>query len=474
MPHELRRAAALLAIVVAARSGVAEPEATTLPPRRKHVRMSWEPGAGSSHLIPMLDTAGFDFLVNRVGGLTTGSDDYAVTPSSVRHNLTSHWVIDHDPFAVNQFLHPLQGATYHGFARSSGLGYWASLGHAFAGSAMWEIAGETTPPSWNDQVTTGIGGTFLGEPLFRTASLLLERGRERPGAWREIGAAAIAPSLGFNRLAYGNRFDAVFPGRDPACFVRVQAGVNLTTTIERGLADSFERNEVIADVSMDYGLPGKPGYRHSRPFDYFSLQVGASSANGFESILTRGLIVGRDVEHDDGRRGAWGLFGSYDYVAPQVFRVSSTALSIGRVDQWWLTDAISIQGSVTGGLGFAAASSVATDDGKDYHHGLAPQFLVTARLNVGTRFCADATVRDWFVTHVASAGGHGTDNVARANASLTVRLRGRQAISLRYAWTRRDGDFPDRDGVTQSRGTVGLTWTLLSDEHFGAVEWRRP
>ena len=74
----------------------------------------------------------------------------------------------------------------------------------------------------NDQVATGIGGNFLGEPLFRMASLLLEGGEgDHPGFWRELGAAALSPSLGFNRLVYGKRFDPVFRSFSPAVFTRV-------------------------------------------------------------------------------------------------------------------------------------------------------------------------------------------------------------------------------------------------------------
>ena len=60
---------------------------------------------------------------------------------------------------------------YHGFARSAGFNYWESAGYTFAGSALWEIVGETTQPSINDQVASGIGGTFLGEALFRMSNL---------------------------------------------------------------------------------------------------------------------------------------------------------------------------------------------------------------------------------------------------------------------------------------------------------------
>jgi hypothetical protein len=49
---------------------------------------------------------------------------------------------------------------------------------------MWEIAGEKTPPSFNDLVNTGLGGSFFGEALFRLAGLVLEE-ESVPPLWRE-------------------------------------------------------------------------------------------------------------------------------------------------------------------------------------------------------------------------------------------------------------------------------------------------
>ena len=75
---------------------------------------------------------------------------------------------------------------YHNMARSAGLSYWQSVAYTFAGSALWEIAGETTPPSKNDQIASGIAGSFLGEPLFLTSRLLLGRRDDGPGFWRAL------------------------------------------------------------------------------------------------------------------------------------------------------------------------------------------------------------------------------------------------------------------------------------------------
>src|SRR4029077_19292415 len=168
--------------------------------------LSWDTGAGKSYFVPALEIVGFEFLLNQFDRHFLSDPAFKSNWSSIKQNASHKWVIDTDPFSVNQFGHPYSGSIYYGFARSAGLNYWEALGYTFAGSALWEIAGETTPPSKNDQIATGIGGTFLGEPLFRMSNLLLERADGTPSGWRELGAALISPPTGFNRLAFGKRF----------------------------------------------------------------------------------------------------------------------------------------------------------------------------------------------------------------------------------------------------------------------------
>src|SRR4051812_12322049 len=103
-----------------------------------------DPTPRRSYVLPAIGIVSFDFLLNRYGKHSVDPSDYAVSLSSVRRNATGPWVVDNDPFSINQFLHPYQGSMYHGFARSAGLNYWQSLGYALGGSTMWELAGETT------------------------------------------------------------------------------------------------------------------------------------------------------------------------------------------------------------------------------------------------------------------------------------------------------------------------------------------
>ena len=449
--------------------------ATTQPALAQSAAPPVQTEATKNYGVPLADIIIFESLLNRYGERFIDRDTYHVSFPSIARNLKSHWVLDNDPFSTNQFMHPYQGSVYHGSARSAGLNYWESLGYTVAGSALWEIAGETTKPSRNDQIATGIGGTFLGEPLFRMANLILERSNNLPPILRELSAAVLSPATGFNRAVYGRRFRAVFPSHDPAFFVRTQVGAMGTASVQKSLTQPFSRNEGVVDFSIDYGLPGTPGYAYKRPFDYFSLQFTASSANHFENIFSRGLLKGRDYGSGAAPyRGVWGLFGSYDYVSPQIFRVSSTALSLGTTAQRRLIKAGVLQTTILAGLGYGAAGTVNGADPKarDYHYGLTPQMLVSGRLISKDRVAFDLTLRDYYVSSVASTEHRGSENVARAEGLFSYRFQKHQAASVRYVWSRRAASYPDiGEIVVQSRGAFGFFYTYLGGEHFGAVTW---
>ena len=426
--------------------------------------------ANKSYVIPGAEIVGFDFLLNQYDRHFLG-DEFNSNLASIRRNLRSSWVFDRDPFLVNQLGHPYQGSMYHTFARSAGLGYWESLGYTFLGSAFWEIAGETTPPSHNDQIMTGIGGSFFGEALFRMASLVLEKENLSP-YWRELFATGISPATGFNRYAFGDRFRGIFPSHDPAHFTRLQLGFSGAAKTDVGASTAgSKRSEALADFYLDYGLPGKKGYEYTRPFDYFNFQATASSANGFENVMTRGLLIGRSYAEGDRLRGVWGLYGSYDYIFPQTFRVSSTALSLGTTLQRQLTNDFVLQGTGLTGIGFTSVGTARSSLDADYHYGLAPQGLVALRLIYRDLCALDVTAREYYVSRIGAADRGGHDNIARIDAAFTYRVLGRHAISIKYLGNRRDAFYPDSGESSQHRSTIGIFYTLLGHERFGAVDW---
>ena len=112
--------------------------------------------------------------------------------NSIGRNLRATWVVDNDPYDINQLGHPYQGSMYHGFARASGPRFLGRRSATRSPAALLGDRGETTPPSKNDQVASGIGGAFLGEALFRMSNLLLERQRHGADVARARGRGDLA------------------------------------------------------------------------------------------------------------------------------------------------------------------------------------------------------------------------------------------------------------------------------------------
>ena len=480
----MRRVALALLIFSGVLAAAGGPGPLSARAARAAEKLDWETGEGKSYAIPALEIGGFLFGLNQVNRHLIDSKEYGTDFKSIGDNLTHPLVIDHDPFTINQLGHPYQGNIYFGFARSAGLDFWRSLAYSLGGSLLWETAGETTPPSLNDHINTAIGGAFIGEAAFRMASLLLEGGGEKPGFWRELGAAILSPPTGFNRLVFGDRFDAVFPSRNPEVFIRLRLGVSLTYDVQSDVRLDNRRQDGAAEYSITYGLPGKPGYEYKRPFDYFHFEFTAVPSarqvdDTIENVSIRGMLAGRRYSVGENFRGIWGVFGNFDYFSPQAFRVSATGASLGTVFQWWLSRQIALQGTALGGLGLGAAGTVGDRAEREYHYGLAPFSLLGGRLIFGDRAMLEATGRQIYVAGTSSSTETGIDTrnfsqdvILRGSAGFTVRLFGPHALGIQYLVTSRNFGAPDLRDRHQSVQAVMLSYNFLGHTRFGAVEWR--
>jgi hypothetical protein len=442
-----------------------QPQTQSAPQFDKNGRMYKGYGAAA------LEILGFQVALNRFDNAFAGPD-YHVTMGTIRRNLHSSWVVDRDPFEVNQLGHPYQGSVYYNIARSNGLNFWESMGYAFGGSAVWEVAGENTRPSRNDQITTSFGGTFLGEALYRMANLVMEQGYGLDPGGRALAMGVISPAAFVNRSMRPGRGSDLFASNNPALYWRWQAGASTAIKTEAGPSASTTRTEGAVDFLLDYGLPGKTGYEYRRPFDYFRFQLRASTVGGIETLGTRGLLFGGPYEAGRDLRGILGIYGSYDYLAPQLFRVASTALSFGTNAQWRLANALVLQGHVSGGMGYTSTGTVRGTSDREYNYGFAPEAMASLRLVMGNNLLLDTTAREFFNGRLSSPETGGTDRVVRADASLTYRIAGNHALALRYITSRRNFDFPDLAAAGhQRRDTLGLYYVYQEAKGFGVVNW---
>jgi hypothetical protein len=228
---------------------------------------------------------------------------------------------------------------------------------------------------------------------------------------------------------------------------------------------------VAADFALEYGLPGKDGYTYHKPFDYFLFRARVSNANGLESLTSRGLLFGAPYGTGSHLRGIAGLYGSYDYLSPQLFRIASTGVSLGSNAQLWLADRLALQGHASAGVGYTATGTIRASSTGQYHYGFAPQTMLGLRLIYGDRLSVDLSSSAFFDGKVTSPDTGGSDRVLRGDASVTYRVSGPHALSLKYLTSRRSFSFPNVLERQQRYDSVGLYYTYQPSRGMGTVNW---
>ncbi len=259
-------------------------------------------------------------------------------------NIERGFTWDDNHFNTNQFAHPFHGSLYYSAARSSGFNYWASAPFAIAGSFMWECCGETHPASINDWIATSIGGIAIGEMTYRLSSTVLDNtktGKER--TWREIGALAINPMRGFNRLVSG-RWSEVRDNpadrRPSALSNELSAGVRVI-----GEGESITENtstHAFFQVDFRYGSAYEGDRRD--PFDYFlmGLQVNFSEKKALGRLQIRGNLFTTDLNDSEETRHVFSVAQNYDYFNNNAYEFGGQSFSASLLSRWRLNDEWSI------------------------------------------------------------------------------------------------------------------------------------
>jgi hypothetical protein len=303
------------------------------------------------------------------------------------------------------------------------------------------------------------------------ASLVLEK-ESIHSSWREIAATVISPATSFNRLAFGERFRPVFPSHDPAHFTRLQVA---SAAAPGGQREPLERAPAAqrgaADFYLEYGLPGKRGYEYERPFDYFAFQATLSSANGFENAMTRGLLKAKPMRKATTSAVSWDSTGPTITSIRRPFACRAPRYRLAHQLQWQPSKDYILQSTGLAGLGYNRGRHGARNGRWRLPLRPAPQALVATRLIYRDRAAIDVTLREYFVTRVGAASG-GHENIARTDVAFTWRVLGQHGISIKYLGKLPRHLQPRHRDVSTRRSTVGIFYTRLGNERFGAVDWR--
>ncbi|BDG02018.1 DUF3943 domain-containing protein [Anaeromyxobacter oryzae] len=369
-----------------------------------------------------------------------------ISGDSIRNNLRSAWVLDGDTFWVNQFGHAYQGTWTYGAARSAGLGFWTSAAFPVVQSAIWELTGETTPPSVNDQITTSVSGVVLGEALWRFAEALRADG----GTVNEVLAGVLSPMSAINAHVLG-RTDRPPPS---ARWVLELGGI--AGDAPRANWPTSNPPRAYAGIDFTWGLPGDPDLTLDEPFDHFVLEASyGAAADPVATIRARGLLVGERLEPQQDVRGLWGLFLSYDFDTTGPYRISTAAVGVGTSGRAELAPHLALEatGIASAVLMGAAGHVPSLPEGRDYRFGPGEQLLLDVRLRADPRVSGGVTFRQYLL--VGDGPGNGTELVLEATAGILFRIAGPHAIgaeATRYHHRGQDGAGPmATDGGTALR-----------------------
>ena len=255
-----------------------------------------------------------------------GVGQWPVTPDSWRFNLERGWRFDDNGFKTNQLIHPFNGGTYFNSARSNGIGFWGSSGMALVGAFVWEAFGETHPMSWNDMISTGLGGISRGEVMYRASSLILDNtlsGSSR--IWRELAAFPINPVRTFNRVLSGRAGEVrgnpanPYDRRPPVLLTQLNFGARM---IGEGESISENTNYYgFVDLALLYGSPFENERRS--PFDrfdaYVQLNLGDKTAVG--RLQIRGDLWSWPLGGESGSdtRHALAISHDFDYIDNEAY-----------------------------------------------------------------------------------------------------------------------------------------------------------
>ena len=426
----------------------------------------------ANYLVPALESATINLGLLAFSNLVTRMDFALVTPETLARNLRlSSWTVDVDYYVTNQFGHAYQGSLYFNAARSAGMNFWWAAFYTTLSSLSWELFFESEPPSVNDQITTPIAGSLLGEALHRAAHRLRSNGL----GWVGVVSATLLDPLGaLNGALLEERDEDIT--LDPL-FVRWQFGATAGVVIDQ--SDRLPRDrmppQALVAVLLVSGAPWDPRSTYDAPLSYFDLRADLSfPSKVVGNIFIRGLLAGGRFGGEGSRlQGVWGLFGDYDYAAPAIVRASAVGLGPGVIFQLQPAPKLYLQvGGLLGASPFAAAGqlNVSPDLARDYHVGPGLQSILDLRLLRPGWFQLELSARNWLVVG-AYTPPSGFESITWVTVAATVPIWRWLGAGAEFTLADRRAQFTGEEDSANDTGlALRLTLSVMSEPHFGVAQ----
>jgi len=399
-----------------------------------------------SYVVPIAETVIFNLGLWAADRYAFNDPFSRVTFRSIGANLKGGWWYDSDDFNTNEMLHPYSGSVFHNAARSAGWNFWGAFLLDFAGSLWWKIGGENGPPSTNDQITTTLAGAFLGESLFRTSRMVLDRQND-PGVVRWVGSALISPAATVNAVVLRDKIADPDP---PVQSYEGRFSVGVTGgTAETRTGYARAQPSGLLSARLVHGLPGE--LEPEIPFDHFVLELDFSSTtlapwNELTSLsgptwflTTRGLILAGSAGLGEDGAMLYGLFGTYDFGGPTLLRVTESGLGPGVVLSVHPSRTTELDATLLASATFGSGGAyVPPTIDRDYRFGYGGLLLADGSLWMANRVELALTGRAYLIPEAIEGGNEG---LLIGKAALRIRVGGPHALGVEGTFTRRWANY---------------------------------
>ncbi|HJS56793.1 MAG TPA: DUF3943 domain-containing protein [Vicinamibacteria bacterium] len=281
-----------------------------------------------------------------------------ISPRSWWDNLETGFTYDDNQFKTNQLIHPFNGSTYYNAGRANGFGFWESSLFALGGAFFWECCGETHPMSFNDMVSTGIGGVAYGEVAYRLSGEVLNNsatGKSR--FFQELGAMFIDPIRGFNRALSGRWGREHENPSEPLDWRPLEKRSFLVAGARViGEGDSITNNtKTYPYLALDHSFGSVFENERRKPFDSFNMvaQLSFSEKQPLTVWRLRGDIYSKPL----GKSGnhAFAIVQHFDYYNNLAYEFGQQAFGPSLFSRFKLTDKLGLRLRLDGSFAILAA-----------------------------------------------------------------------------------------------------------------------
>lgn len=322
---------------------------------------------------------------------------------SIGHNLKpSSWEWDDNNFKTNQFGHPYHGNLFYNSFRSNGYTFWQSAPAAFAGSFIWEIAGETHNPAPNDFINTSLGGIALGEMTHRIAGLIINE--KKHGAGRQVQEAfalLVNPVNGFNRAVSGQWGKVNFTDPEDSLYCNIAVDMGLRRVAENsGELFSKGSNEWFASARLQYGNPFKD---FKTPFDNFMVyvEIGNADSSKINTIQVQGSLWSKIVGGGEHSLHLLRLTMDYDYIHNSAFEYGGQSVMMSWMANYEASKKLHFYTELGGGvviLGAVPDDYLYYGEGRNYDYGPGVSYEAKGVLNYDDKIFCSANYRGGWTT----------------------------------------------------------------------------